>query len=64
MQYNLYGYTMVSINIDQFGLDWIGSRLEKYLKITMNTLKYPSIKLSGNNTSFFKEQTSNLLFTP
>ena len=56
---------MVSIDINQIGLDRIGSRLEKYLKITMNTLKYPSIKLSGNNTRFFKEQTkNNLLFTP
>ena len=55
---------MVSNDIDQIGSDWIGSRLE-YLKITMNTLKYPIIKLSGNNIRFFKEQTkNNLLFTP
>ena len=31
----------------------------------MNTLKYPNIKLSGNNTRFFKDETkNNSLFTP
>lgn len=52
-------------DIDQICSDRIGSKLQIYVKITVNILKYPNIKLSGNNTRLFKGETkNNLLFTP
>ena len=53
---------MVIHDIGRNRSDWIGLKLEKYAKNTVNILKYPDIKLLGNISDFSSLRKNNWLF--